>query len=311
MNEHDTHTDVVEKKDSRLWLHPTRRHPLERAVSEYIGSAWTIAHITDLSDMACHPCAIASDNAFAVFMKYGAEPEAIQQFEVEVAGLQYLSQHAGVLTPPAIGIVPLEDGTVFIMEALHIVERTPLHWRDIGATLARIHGVVAEQCGFSTHGFAGPLLLDNTLTHDWVSFYGERRLWPRLQLALSSGHLPVSVASQVETVIRRLPELCASAITPSLLHGDAQQNNFVTTPHGTFVIDPAIYYGHHESDVALLDSFQPVPDEVFAGYTEHIPLDTGFSERRNLWRIPLYLAAVALEGPCHLQRLTNALQGYL
>jgi fructosamine-3-kinase len=96
-----------------------------------------------------------------------------------------------------------------------------------------------------------------------------------------------------------------------LLHGDAQQNNFISTAEGAFVIDPAVYYGHPEADLALLDAFQPVPAVVFDGYREAMPIAAGFQQRRDLWRIPLYLAAVALEGSMHLDRLTGALEMYV
>ncbi len=45
-------------------------------------------------------------------------------------------------------------------------------------------------------------------------------------------------------------------------------------------------------------------------YREEMPIDPGFFERRDLWRVSMYLAAVALEGPMHLFRLTNALASY-
>lgn len=140
---------------------------------------------------------------------------------------------------------------------------------------------------------------------------GERRLWPRLRMAIDSGNMPSSVVLQVEKLIQCLPDLYSADITPSLLHGDAQQNNFISTAQGTFVIDPAVYYGNPEIDVALIDCWQPVPDEAFESYKEETPLDSGFYGRRNLWRVSMYLAAVTIEGPGHLSRLTNALQGYV
>ena len=98
---------------------------------------------------------------------------------------------------------------------------------------------------------------------------------------------------------------------PTLLHGDAQQNNFVSTAEGTYVIDPAIHYGNPELDLAYVDYFQPVPQDVFSAYQEEMPMDPGFSERRSLWRIAGYLAAVAVEGGEYLGMLSEAVQPYL
>lgn len=111
--------------------------------------------------------------------------------------------------------------------------------------------------------------------------------------------------------MKRLPELCDPEVTPALIHGDAQQNNFISTAKGTYVIDPAIYYGHPEIDLAYVDYFQPVPDDLFDGYLEEMPINPGFSERRDLWRISGYLAAVAAEGSAYMNSLTNALRRYL
>jgi protein-ribulosamine 3-kinase len=287
------------------------RASLEDVVSRYAERPWRVKSARDMSDLACHPCGILSDGSFAVFAKYGEGPEAQLQFETELAGLQYLSAHTGAMVPTLIGIVPVPGGALLVMEALDAVDRGPLQWKQIGQALARIHRVQSNRCGFHMNGFIGSLRQDNTPTRDWATFYAERRLRPRLKVAVDSGNLPSSVASQVETLIKRVPELCGPEPTPVLLHGDAQQNNFISTAQGAFVIDPAIYYGNPEIDLALIDCFQPAPDDVFDGYREEMPIDSGFWERRGLWRISLYLAAVALEGPIHLSRLANALEPYL
>lgn len=309
---HDAqYVDSINRVDSIRWLYKNLCAPIEKTVSEYIGREWSITCAKDLSDLACHHCVIVSDHSFAAFVKYSDMADASTQFEIELSGLRYLSTKAGVLIPTPIDIVRLEHGTLLVMEALQAVERTSPQWRQIGKTLARIHQITSDRCGFHRDGFIGPIYQDNTPTRNWATFYGECRLWPRLKMAVDSGNLPSSVASQVEMLIQRLPELCSADITPSLLHGDAQQNNFISTAQGAVVIDPAVYYGNPEIDVALIDCWQPVPDDVFESYKEEMPLDSGFYERRNLWRVSIYLAAVAIEGPGHLNRLTNALQGYI
>ena len=146
---------------------------------------------------------------------------------------------------------------------------------------------------------------------DWPTFYAERRLWPRFMGAINSGKLPTDVIKSVEKLILRLPGLCGPDVTPTLLHGDAQQNNFISTEAGAVVIDPAVYYGHPEMDLAYIDYFQPVPQDILDAYNDVIPIDPGFRERRELWRIYGYLAVVEVEGTSFLPQLTNALQKYL
>ncbi|MCP4584146.1 MAG: fructosamine kinase family protein [candidate division Zixibacteria bacterium] len=308
----DNKSDIPQVRFGPIqWLSNPLRTAIEEAVSEYGGRKWRIKSEIDLSEFACHHCAIVSDGSFAVFFKYSEAVDARRQFEIEQSGLQTLSNRAGVLTPHPISITRVETGTLLIMEALEATKRGPRQWRQIGATLARIHRVKGDICGFETNGFWGPLHQDNTPMRDWPTFFNERRLEPMLRMAIDSGEIPSSVVSKVETLITRLPELCGPEITPTLLHGDAQQNNFICTAKGIYIIDPAVYYANPEMDLATIDSWQPVPDAFFNGYREEIPIDPGFFERRDLWRVPLYLAAVVIEGSIHLDRLANAIQKYL
>ena len=60
--------------------------------------------------------------------------------------------------------------------------------------------------------------------------------------------------------------------------------------------DLAPYFGHPELDLALLGYFDPVPQHVFDGYAELRPIDDGFPERRELWRLFAYLAVVSVKG---------------
>ena len=279
-------------------------------MSHYLGREWGLRDGRDVSDLACHPCAILSDGSFRVFVKYGTAPDAERQFEIEQASLELLSRNAGVLVPTSLGVVSVPDGTLFVMEALQPIERGRSQWREIGRTLAQIHGVTSDYYGFHVDTYFGPLLQDNTPMEDWASFYVERRVLPHLRVAVDSRNIPSRIVAQVESVLDRLPELVGPRPTPSLLHGDAQQNNFISTVEGTYVIDPAIYYGNREVDLACVDYFQPVPDAVFDGYREELPIPQGFSERRDLWRIPGYLACVAVEGAACLDRLTDALEPY-
>jgi fructosamine-3-kinase len=293
------------------FVHDPLRVPLERLVSRHAGRPWALKTARDLADLACHPAALLSDGSYAVFAKLSEAPNGFDQFEIELAGLCLLAERAGVLIPTPIGILPIPGGSILVLEAVEAVERTERHWRQIGQALARIHQVKGERFGLERNGFFGPLDQDNAPLDDWPTFFGERRLEPGLKLAADSGNLPHEFIRPIETIIARLPELCGPAVIPALLHGDAQQNNFISTAKGTVIIDPAVYFGHPEVDLAYLDYFQPVPEAVFDGYREELPIDPGFEERRGLWRIWGYLGAVTVEGAGYLSQLESAFRRYV
>ena len=81
------------------------------------------------------------------------------------------------------------------------------------------------------------------------------------------------------------------------------------------LVDAAPYFGHPELDLALLGYFNPVPRHVFDGYTELRPIDGGFPERRELWRLFAYLAVLSAAGGTplgwrFLARLDQAVTSY-
>lgn len=296
-------------------VHPLFSEPLRPAiegiVSAHLGRVWQASAMQDLKDLASHPAVLLSDGVYTIFAKLSTAANGLEQFTVETSGLRLLAERVGVLTPAVIAVTGTEAGTLMVMEAVAVRERGPEQWRAIGRTLARIHGTRGAACGLDTQGYFGPLYQDNRPMDSWAAFYAERRLYPRLMTAIDSGALTTEEIRQVEQLIRRLPQLCGPETVPCLLHGDAQQNNFISSPAGAVVIDPAVYYGNPEMDLAYVDYFQPVPEAVFEGYRELRSIDPGFPARRDLWRIYGYLAIVTVEGRNWAPVLMAAVQKYL
>lgn len=287
------------------------RIPVEQRVSAYLGRAWRVTVFQDKTEAASHLAAILSDETYSVFVKLGEGRLALDQFEQELAGLQLLTERSGVLTPAVIGNIQVKGGALFVLEAVEVVKRERVHWRQIGQALARIHNSKWDRFGLETHCYWGSLFQDNSPLADWPEFFWERRLAPRLKEAVDSGHLPLDLVPEVEKLSARLPWLCGPKVKPSLLHGDAQHNNILSTDKGPVMIDPAVHYGHPEIDLAYVDFFMPVSDELFQGYRENAPLDPDFIQRRDLWRIPGWLAMVQVDGPQHLDKLMAALRNYV
>lgn len=292
------------------WLSNQLRAEIENAVSEIKGYRWRITDERDFSEFAFNQCAVLSNGSYAVFFKMSQSQNARAKFELEESELRYLSTRCNVRTPKTITIHESDGITLMIMEALDAIDRGTKQWREMGKSLAKIHLVKGEYFGFQTNGYWGPLFQDNRPDSSWSTFFVERRIIPLLKIAVDSENIPEAEIAKVEKVVERIPELCGPEIKPTLLHGDSHQNNFISTEEGAYVIDPAIHYGDPEYDLALVDSFQPVPHDFFEGYQELLPIASDFDERRDLYRIPLYLSAVALEGPMHLELLRRALGRY-
>ena len=292
---------------------------VEQAASAHAGRPWKLTGFTDLNERASHPAALLRGEPFDVFAKLDADGP----IAAELRGLDLIRRRtaAGTPVPVGAGTVDTDAGCVLLLEAVPEVPagaRSPAQWRSLGRALALVHQARHDTFGLAEFdGFFGPLPQDNRPVAGgrWHDFYAERRLLPLLSLAVGRGHLPGELAAGVERVIGRLPEVGGPEPEPTLLHGDAQRNNFITTPTGTVLVDAAPYYGHPEVDLALLDYFAPVPGEVFDGYREVAPVDDGFAGRRELWRLFAYLAVVTVDvesdfGRSFLARIADAVALY-
>jgi fructosamine-3-kinase len=300
----------------------------ERAAAEHLGRQWACEGFTDLNDRSAHPCGILRGEPFSVFAKLTSADDGRVQFTRELAGLALITKlsSAATPTPVATGIAEIPASAaqgarwLLLFEALpeRTTDRSPDDFRAIGRTLARLHEVHHTHFGLADlDGYFGPFPQDNrpVPASTWPDFYAGRRLRPMLKVAVDSGNLPGELAHGIERILDRLPDLCGPEVRPSLLHGDAQQNNFLATPSGAVVIDACPYFGHPEVDLALVDYFEPVPAEVFGGYGEIKPIDDGFAGRRELWRVFAYLAVISADGQNpwgrrHLRRLADAIGRY-
>ncbi len=300
---------------------PAARHQLrdpavlaavEAAASGHLGDPWHSHGFISLDDRASHPCGIFRGEGLSVFVKLSAVREHLT---AEQDGLAFLSRRAGIPIPAFVGsgLADVPAGTLLLTEALpeHLpATRQAGNWRSIGHVLAAVHQVSAPEFGFGQDNFFGPLRQDNRPAATWAEFYRERRLLPLLAAAISSGHLPASLAAGVHRIAERLTDLCGPDPRPALLHGDAQQHNFISTPVGAAVIDACPYFGHPEIDLAQLGFFAPVPADVFAAYTETAPIDPGFASRLELWRLATYLAVITVAPGPYLPRLAAAIRRY-
>jgi fructosamine-3-kinase len=283
-------------------LDATVKNAIESAASRHLGRRWVSTGFSDLNDRASHPCGLLHGGTFSVFAKLAVDDAAGERFAAELSGLDLLRELAHIATPTPIGpgVLALDHGVVLVTEALSERpprDRTTDDWRSIGHTLAALHHVHGPRFGLEhLTGFFGPLRQDNrpVISNRWVDFYAERRVRPLLRSAVDSGYLPPDLAADVELVVQRLPSLCGPEPRPTLLHGDAQQNNFVSTDAGAVVADVAPYFGHPEVDLALLDYFHPVPGDVFDAYHEVAPIEADFAPRRDIWRVFVDLACITV-----------------
>ena len=132
-----------------------------------------------------------------------------------------------------------------------------------------MHRFGAPSFGFSEQNFIGRLPQDNRLSRHWPEFYRQQRLEPQLRGAIAAGRAPPGLRRQFEQLFHKLPELVGEPEAPARLHGDLWSGNVHVDEHGApCLIDPAVYGGHREMDLAMMRLFGGFSERVFAAYAE-------------------------------------------
>lgn len=161
-------------------------------------------------------------------------------------------------------------------------------WSDLGGTLAEVHRSTADRFGFDYDNVIGSLRQDNEWCDSWSGFYCRYRIEPWL------GALPASTRQRIQDAITGpMPALLEHGASPSLLHGDLWSGNVVD---GSYLIDPAVFYGDRELDLAFSAVFGGIPAAFYDGYQSVWPLDDGWEQRRPALQLYHLLVHVELFG---------------
>ncbi|MEO1248796.1 MAG: fructosamine kinase family protein [Pseudomonadota bacterium] len=153
--------------------------------------------------------------------------------------------------------------------------------------LAGLHATPFERFGFEIDTLIGKLDQPNPWADDWVDFFREHRLLYMARASEREGTLPAGMLARLEKLGDRLEDLITRPPHPALLHGDVWTGNLlVKGDRIAAFIDPAVYYGDREMDLAFATLFGTVGKPFFDRYQEIAPLEPGFFEiRRDLYNI--------------------------
>lgn len=96
---------------------------------------------------------------------------------------------------------------------------------------------------------------------------------------------------------------------PSLLHGDLWAGNFIPDEEGeACLIDPAVYYGHREADLAMTHLFGGFGEDFYRAYEEEFPLQPGHPERQPVYQLYHLLNHLNLFGRSYYAQCENILK---
>jgi fructosamine-3-kinase len=182
-----------------------------------------------------------------------------------------------------------------------------------GTALADLHRHTAPLHGLDRDNFIGRLPQPNVQSPSWIDFYRNQRIRPQMALARQNGRLPARREDLLTRLMDRLPDwLDDETMPPSLLHGDLWGGNYLVDDRGQAVlIDPAVYYGHRETDLAMTELFGGFSSRFYEAYEATYPLDPGYAERRDLYQLYYILVHLNLFGEGYGGRVDSIAAHYV
>lgn len=247
-----------------------------------------------------------------LFVKTYAEREnpetAARLVEAEAQGLAWLAE-PGVIRVPE---VRAASDRLLVLEWIEPGEPTATTQESLGRGLAALHRSGPPAFGLGADNFIGTLPQSNLACDGWADFYATRRLAPLIERAREHGLLTHEMDRSASQLLAKLPEIVGPEEPPARLHGDLWGGNWICSDDGAPVlIDPSVYAGHREIDLAMMKLFGGFGDRVFAVYHEAHPLAAGFEERVRLYQLYPLLVHLNVFGSGYAAQVEDAMNAYL
>ncbi len=155
--------------------------------------------------------------------------------------------------------------------------------RDLARHLAALHQDTGAECGYGYDTPYGTVVQDNRPAGDWIGFFRERRLIPVTAAARNAGRLEPCLARRLDRLSAGLDRFLTPPTRPALLHGDLWTGNLLHRGGRVVAfLDPALFFGHPEYDLACGTLFANLRPAFFDAYGECLPFDRpGFFDRRR------------------------------
>lgn len=244
--------------------------------------------LTPLSGGSISPVWKAGTTEGDYLVKIGEVPAMLEK---EAEGLQAISSAEAIPVPHIYGSGTIgeekAEALAYIVMSYVQGSEAPDTAERLGRGVAGLHARTTGRFGYGADNYIGRLSQPNAWTDNWVAFLRTHRLGHQLELAIAGGHMPGERRERMERLLDRLDQWIPTHPSPSLLHGDLWRGNWIVGPGGQpYLIDPAVYYGDAEMELAFTELFSGFPERFYEAYREVRPFDQQrYAERRPLYQL--------------------------
>jgi fructosamine-3-kinase len=284
---------------------------LSEHLSAHLGTNVDIEREMPVSGGSINDAYRLDTNEGTFFVKVNSTDRFPSMFEAEADGLKRLHATNAIRVPKMIASGEDHDDSYLLLEHIEGGLKTAAFRDDLGRSMARLHGHRNDMFGLERDNYIGSLKQVNTPYATWDGFFIHCRLEPLVKMARDKQRIGMGDVLRFEQLYAKLPSLFPQE-PPSLLHGDLWSGNFLCDVGGKPVlIDPAVYFGHREMDVAMTKLFGGFEGGFYSAYINERPLGPGWEERVDLCNLYPLLVHVNLFGGGYAAQLQQSLKRYV
>ena len=244
------------------------------------------------------------------FLKVNNHQEALAMFQAEKLGLETIYKTNTIAVPEVFYCGTFENQSLLLLEYIENKSPEKKDFQKLGTKLAALHNISQTSFGFASDNYIGRLFQSNKLHLKWEDFYCHERILPQLILAKSKGLLSKNEIPEITNLLKVLKDI-SNNVTPSLLHGDLWSGNYIISTDGTpYLIDPAIYFGHNEVDIAMSKLFGGFDKSFYEAYQDYYPVGENSSASIDLYQLYYLLVHLNMFGNSYYSSVKGILSRY-
>jgi fructosamine-3-kinase len=163
-----------------------------------------------------------------------------------------------------------------------------------------MHALPQDAYGWGRDNYIGLSPQPNRWSDNWGEFFVQDRLGYQVSRIRDTGQrnrFQKVLDEHGGTLIDWLNAHCEH---PSLLHGDLWNGNVLYGTDGPWLIDPAVYCGDREADIAMTQMFGGFGEAFYRAYDQHYPRTPVYGLKREVYNLYHYLNHYNLFGGGYL-----------
>lgn len=245
---------------------------LESTFKDDFGSAFVIHEALPISGGDINLAFKLDTNQGQYFVKLNT-PDKVDMFRAERDGLIELAKCDALVVPEPLVFGQNANAAFLCMSWLDM--RDDIDNAALGEAVAMLHEPIGQEFGWGENNFIGSSVQHNDWSEDWPGFFWEKRLEPQLYQMIEAGSsFPEEALEPLRGAVNRILE--GRVYQASIVHGDLWNGNVGMTEDGRpCLFDPAVYWGHSETDISMAKLFGGFKQEFYDAYHSIRPAETG------------------------------------